>query len=132
MAGYLWCFPGDTHASVQSRLQMFDGFLIESLWLDVEQAGVKTTDVDRDLALCDAYIGKLTGVYSGRWFFVQQGWLGHTAWSNRPLWDSLYNGVPVVGADFVPYGGWTQPVISQYRGTSAIGHVSQIDLDVTT
>ena len=110
---------------------MFDGFLIESLWLDVEQNGVKATDVDRDLALCDAYTGKVTGIYSGRWYFVQQHWLEHTAWSNRPLWDSDYNGIPVTGAGFVPYGGWTRPVISQYRGTSAIGHVSQIDLDVT-
>jgi hypothetical protein len=128
--GYVWCFPGASQASMRGRLAMLDGFALEALWLDVEQAGLKIADVDRDLGLCDAYLSELTGIYSGRWFFAQQGWLGVTKWSGRPLWDSNYNGVPVVGAGFVPYGGWTKPVVSQYQGTSSIGRVQQIDLDV--
>ena len=128
--GYVWCFPRATKASMQSRLAMFDGFAIEALWLDVEQAGLSVADVDRDLALGDAYIGGMEGIYSGRWFFVQQGWLNVTKWSNRPLWDSNYDGVPVVAANFRPYGGWTVPAIKQYQGTSTIGHVQQIDLDI--
>lgn len=128
--GYVWCFPGASNASMTSRLAMFNGARLEALWLDVEQAGLKTSDVDRDLALCDAYLGARTGVYSGRWFFAGQGWLNVTRWSNRPLWDSLYNRVPIVGAGFVPYGGWTKPSVSQFAGTSSIGSVHQIDLDV--
>jgi hypothetical protein len=130
IAGYVWCFPHDSRASMSGRLQMFDGFAIETLWLDVEQNGLKRTDVDGDLALCDAYKGAPTGIYSGRWFFVQQGWQHDTWWSSRPLWDSNYTGVAEVGTGFVPYGGWTMPTMSQYRGTSTIGHVNQIDLDV--
>jgi hypothetical protein len=129
--GYCWCFPGASKSSMTSRLAMFDGFAIEALWLDVEQAGLKVADVDRDLALCDAYMqGKPTGVYSGRWFFAQQGWLGLTKWADRPLWDSNYTGIAEVGSGFIPYGGWTNPTITQYAGTSSIGSVQQIDLDV--
>lgn len=116
-----------------SRLFLFEGYDLEHLWLDVEQVGLKVADVDRDLATCDAYMGgKLTGIYSGRWFFSDQGWLGLTKWADqgRALWDSNYDQVPVVEANFRPYGGWTKPAIKQYRGTSSIGHVSQIDLDV--
>ncbi len=131
IAGYVWVFPNALRASMQSRLQMFDSFPIESLWADVEQKGLKTADVDRDLALCDVYIGKLTGVYSGRWFFQQQGWLGHTAWSNRALWDSRYDNVPETQTGFIPYGGWSECTIKQYAGSSSIGSVHQIDLNVT-
>ena len=133
IAGYVWCFPGDTASSMHSRLKMFDGFALESLWLDVEQSHVKVADVDSDLAVCDAYSGHLTGIYSGHWYFQQQGWLGVTKWADqgRPLWDSRYDGVPVTQAGFVAYGGWHSCLIKQYAGTSTVGSVSQIDLDVT-
>lgn len=130
--GYLWCFPGSTIASVQSRLAMFDGFTLEGLWLDVEQDGLVQSDVDRDLVLCDAYTHrpKSTGIYSGHWFFVKQGWLTLTRWADRRLWESNYDDVADVAVHFTPYGGWTRPAIKQYMGTSSIGSVHQIDLDV--
>lgn len=129
--GYVWCFPSGTAASMRGRLAMFDGFAIERLWLDAEQSGLHVADVDRDLVLCDSYTGKPTGVYTGRWFFAQQGWLGLRKWSDRPLWDANYDGTPNVAVGFVPYAGWTAPVIKQYRGTSTIGRVSMVDLDVS-
>lgn len=113
-----------------SRLAMFDGFRLEAVWLDVEQAGLTQADIDRDLALIDSYTGRLTGCYTGKWYFDQQGWSQHTWWSDRPLWDSNYTGVPEVGSGFKPYGGWTWPTITQFQGTSAIGSVQQIDLNV--
>jgi hypothetical protein len=128
--GYVWCFPRASEASMRNRLAMFDGFPIEALWLDVEQAGLYGADVDRDLAVCDAYTGRKTGIYSGRWYFANQGWLGIRWWADRPLWDANYDGVAVVKADFTPYGGWTTPVVKQFRGTSAIGSVHEIDMDV--
>lgn len=127
---YVWAFPG-VHSTVASRLFMLEGFDLEALWLDVEDEGLTIADVDRSLAACDLYMGgKLTGVYSGRWFFENQDWLGLTKWSDRPLWDSRFDGVADVDAGFVPYGGWTQCAIKQYRGTSSIGSVHQIDLNV--
>lgn len=122
--GYL--FPG----SVAAKLRLFDGAPIENLWLDVELP-ITETAVNQALALCDAYLGGVTGIYSGKWFFDSQGWSHQGLWAGRPLWDSHYDGLAVTQADFTPYGGWTTPAVKQYAGTSSIGHVHQLDLDVT-
>jgi GH25 family lysozyme M1 (1,4-beta-N-acetylmuramidase) len=112
--GYIWCFPGDTESSLTGRLSMFDGFAITQLWLDVEQAGVSVQDVNRALAICDAHIGKKTHIYTGKWFFDQQGWSGQALWSDRLLWDAHYDGNPDPDANFQPYGGWDRCEIKQY------------------
>lgn len=123
IAGYV--FPG----GLPGKLAMFAGYAIEHLWLDVELP-ISVSAVNAALKQCDAYMGgQKAGIYSGRWFFAQQGWLGLTIWSARPLWDANYDGIAVVEADFVPYGGWTTPVVKQFRGTTDIGHVHQIDMD---
>lgn len=124
IAGYV--FPG----GLATKLAMFDGYTIEFLWLDLELP-ISIHAVDQALAMCDAYLGKLTGIYSGRWFFAQQGWLSLTRWSNRALWDSNYDGDPVLADDFRPYGGWTSCVVKQYHGTTDIGAVHELDLDST-
>jgi hypothetical protein len=54
IAGYVWCFPFAAPGSMLTRLGMFDGYRLEFLALDVEEAGTRKFDVDRDLALCDA------------------------------------------------------------------------------
>lgn len=128
--GYVWCFPNALRGGTVSRMAMFDGFPIEALWLDVEQSGLKLADINRDLAVCDQYLGRKAGIYSGRYFFANQGWLSHTAWSDRPLWDSNYDLVPVLEAGFKPYGGWTKPTMKQFEGSTSIGSVHQIDLNV--
>lgn len=127
IAGYVWCFPG---TDVASRLSMFQGFNLDALWLDVEQQGLTTANVQRDLDVCDAFEdnGKLTGIYTGKWFWDQMGW--GDLWSNRPLWDAHYDAVAATDQNFAPYGGWTSCVVKQYRGTSDIGTVHQIDMDV--
>lgn len=130
--GYVFC----THAqSVASRLPMFDGFPVETVWLDVEASGLTKTNVDRDLALIDAYVPEAApvGVYSGHWYFQQQGWLKYTNWADegRALWDSNYDGVADPDVGFVPFGGWTQCEVKQYRGTSVVGSVMQLDLDAS-
>ena len=130
LAGYMWCFPGASELGVRYRLEMFDGFVLEFLALDLEQQGTHVIDVERDLALCDPYWRGKTWVYSGKWFFDQQGWSHLDLWADRPLWDSDYDGEPDVDVGFVPYGGWTQRAMKQYRGTSTIGVVDQIDLNV--
>lgn len=132
IAGYVWCFPGAPASSMRSRLAMFDGYKIEFLALDVEQAGLTKADVDRDLKLCDTYIKHDGGtwIYSGKWFFDQQGWSRATWWSPRKLWDSNYDGIPVAEANFRPYHGWTECQIKQYKGTSVVGSVNMVDLNV--
>jgi hypothetical protein len=138
VAGYVWCFPGASVTSIRDRLHMFDGYALEFLALDLEQGGLTRPDVERDLIECDAYIAavpsaraKRTYIYSGKWYFDQQGWSNFTWWCDRPLWDSFYNGVPVAGHGFRPYGGWTKPTMSQFQGTSTVGSVSNVDLNVS-
>lgn len=130
LQGYVWCFPGASPDSMRARLALFNGYPLEGLWLDVEQVGVTVADVNRDLALCDQYMGWPVGLYSGKWFFDLQGWSHLSLWADRPLWDSDYNYVPEVGYGFRPYGGWTMPAMSQYEGTSNVGRVSEVDKNV--
>ncbi len=127
----MWVFPNTWTAGTQQRLAMFDGYALEALWVDVEQAGLHVSDVDRDLGACDSYLGKTVGIYSGRWYWAQQGWLGMTKWADqgRDLWDSHYDGVDDVDVNFVPYGGWTQCQIKQFQGSSQVGSVQQVDLN---
>lgn len=113
--GYIWCFPGDTEASITSRLHLFDGFPIGRLWLDVEQVGVTVADVNLALSLGDAYIGGTTHIYSRQSFFVAQGWASQALWSNRLLWDAHYDGQPDVDANFQAYGGWEACELKQYQ-----------------
>lgn len=132
--GYVWCFPGESATSIDSRLAMFNGKPVRRLWADVEQAGLSSHDVDLLLSRCDMYLPtQLTGVYSGRWFFVQKGWLNLTRWSERDLWDANYvDGVPDPTVGFVPYGGWDHCVIKQFKGTSDVGTVHEVDLDAVS
>lgn len=123
IAGYV--FPGD----LVTKLAMFNGYVLRSLWLDIELP-ISIGAVDSVLMQCDAYFGGLTGIYTGKWFFDQMWWSTLNLWSTRPLWDSNYDGDGNLLTDFRPYGGWTIPTIKQYAGTSSIGNVHQIDLDV--
>jgi hypothetical protein len=119
IAGYAWCFHG---VSVSQRLHMFDGFQLEYLALDNEQAGITIADVNRDFGLCDQYMGKLTEDYTARWFFQQQGWQNFTGWSGRPLWYALYDNEKDL-ADFAPFGGWTRPRMHQFSASQVFGGV---------
>lgn len=130
LQGYVWCFPNTAKVSTTSRLSMFDGFELEYLWLDVEQAGLKQADVDRDLALCDQYFGGVTGIYSGRNVFLGNGWAGITKWSSRPLWNAYYDYVADVDEGFHPYAGWTSCLMKQYAGSSSVGRVIEVDRNI--
>lgn len=127
---YVWVFAGDTARSMDFRLAMLNGFNIERLWADVEDAGITRADVDRDLKLCDTYLGQPAGIYTGKWVFDQHGWSHQSWWSHRDLWASIYDGVADPDVGFIPFHGWTRCVMKQHAGTSSIGSVHQIDLDV--
>lgn len=129
--GYVWVFPNDTKPSMGSRLAMFDGFTLEALWCDVEQMGVKEADVDRDLIACDAFMGgAVTGIYTGHYVFIDNGWTRVTKWSHRPLWLANYDGIPDPDIGFVPFSGWTQCQMKQYQGSTSLKSVTEIDLNI--
>jgi hypothetical protein len=126
ISGYIWNFP---NVDVSRRLSMFDGFDLEWLALDVEQAGVTVANVNRDLLLCDRYQGA-TEMYTARWFFQNQRWLGLKVWAARRLWNADYDddgSDPAAG--FVPFGGWTQPYMKQFSDSAWFGGV-KCDLNV--
>lgn len=128
--GYTWAFPGSSAGSLTSRLALFDGFAIEHLYHDLEQSGETVSGMDRDLALCDAYLGRKAGIYTARQVYANLGLAGVTKWSDRDLWDAHWDGVIDVDANFLPYGGWDHCQVKQYGGENSIGSVHQIDLNI--
>lgn len=131
---YVFVYPGDTAALIRSRLALCDGYTIRRLWLDVELQGVSPQLVRMALGECDKYPTRLnpTGIYTGRWYWqpATGAMKNTTAFANRPLWDSNYDGVYDTTVDFKPYGGWTSATIKQYQDTSTLDGVGNVDLDV--
>jgi hypothetical protein len=118
------------------------GVPIRRVWLDVEdvdpsqRAWTPSQRIDmvrRWLEACDAFPASVrpAGVYSGRWYWASPSYMDNsTAFSDRPLWDSDYDGVPDVNHGFTPYGGWTSRAIKQHIGSSVLGGVSGVDQNV--
>lgn len=129
--GYCWSFPNTLSGSMQSRLQMFNGFQIEDLWLDVEQKGLVEADVDRDLVVCDSYLGQKVGIYTARGVYASLGFSAITKWSDRPLWDANWDGIADVDVGFMSYGGWDHCQVKQFGGENSIGSVTFIDLNIS-
>jgi len=113
--GYIWC-TGEAPVT-NRRLQLFEGIPIIDLWLDVEDMHLLPSDVDNDFQLCDEYMGKKCGMYTGKWVFDRLGWSHRNYWSDRGLWVSIYDGSPDVNKGFVPFGGWEQCLMKQYTDT---------------
>jgi hypothetical protein len=138
---YIWLWFDLDPSDIQHKLQLLDGLKIRQLWLDVEDTAASKYDqatteqkVSAALALCDAYAtssGEKTGVYSGRWFWVDRRYMGNCeTFKDRELWDANYDDVADSALGFVPYGGWDHVAIKQYRGTSVLANVSGLDLNV--
>lgn len=54
------------------------------------------------------------GIYTGRWWWPTYTGDSHD-FAGDPLWHANYGPMPdAVFAGFIPYGGWTRPVIWQY------------------
>lgn len=129
---------------VQGALQTLNRAASEDLvplriWFDIEdvEAQAKAMSVpqrvaayERDLRLIDQWSVQMglprPGVYSGKWYWDQY-LPGITAWKDRDLWDSDYDGVPDVDVGFRPYGGWLERAIKQHVGTSVYAGMSGID-----
>lgn len=129
--GYVFVYPGDTPALIQSRLALLNGYTIRRLWLDVEIVGVTLSEVRMALQECDKYPTRLnpTGVYTAYWYWPR--YMGnYQGLSDRPLWDAHYDSIADAGKNFVPYGGWSHAAIKQYQGTSTLDGVGNVDLDV--
>jgi hypothetical protein len=138
---YIWMWFDLDTADIQRKLGLLDGLAVHQLWLDVEDtAAIKydqpTTEakVTDALAACDGFTtlsGAKTGVYSGRWFWVDRRYMANTScFADRELWDANYDDVADAALGFTTYGGWQRCVIKQYRGTTAVGGVGGLDVNV--
>jgi hypothetical protein len=138
---YVWLWFDLDANDIQRKLHLLDGLNVRQLWLDVEdtasinysQAACEAKVSDA-LTACDAYrtlSGARTGVYSGRWFWLDRRYMGNcTTFADRLLWDANYDDVADTRLGYVPYGGWDRPTIKQFRGTTAVGGIGGLDLNV--
>ena len=55
---------------------------------------------------------------------------GMTGFENYPLWDAHYDEVPELDTNWVPYGGWTQCAMKQYKGTTVVPGGISADLNI--
>jgi Glycosyl hydrolases family 25 len=138
---YVWLWFDLDIRDIQRKLSLLDRLPIRQLWLDVEDtASIKydqatcEAKVTAALAACDSFktaSQQKTGVYTGKWFWADQRYMGNTAtYGDRELWDANYDEVADAAAGFRPYGGWSAPRIKQYRGTSALAGIGGLDLNV--
>lgn len=137
---YIWLWFDLDIEDIHHKLALLDGQPIRRLWLDVEDQAASKYDtptcnakVQAALDLCGTYPvtgGKPTGIYTGRWFWVNPNFMANTTvFSDRDLWDSDYNGIETTDG-FVPYGGWQARAIKQYAGTSTLAGIGGVDLNV--
>jgi hypothetical protein len=125
-------------------LATLGGRQLNRLWLDVEEfanslpgsLAARIAFVQQALAALDAYPNKqqaVVGIYTGAWYWgtpSSPNYMGNTTnFANRPLWTSQYDGIPNVDVVNL-YGGWPQAAIKQWRGTSTLAGVKNVDLDV--
>jgi hypothetical protein len=138
---YVWLWFDLDIRDIHRKLKLIEGLQIRQLWLDVEDTASSKYDqatseakVTAALAACDAFqttSGQKTGIYSGRWFWADQRYMGNTTlFADRELWDANYDEVADAALGFRPYGGWSAPRIKQYRGTSVLAGVGGLDLNV--
>ena len=86
------------------------------VWLDCEDADAPT------IGWLDTCIEELEALGCTAGIYTRKGWWeDHTQddFSDLPLWDALYDGIPNVEV-FTPYGGWTQAEGKQYGGVDGI------------
>ena len=135
---YLWFDLG--LGDIQRKLGLLNGLQVRRLWLDVEDLAARKYDfatceakVHDALLACDEQPvtgSDATGVYTGRWFWADAQYMGNsTSCSSRALWDSNYDDNADASANFRPYGGWTSCAIKQFKGTSTLAGVPNVDLN---
>lgn len=96
-------------------------------------ADTRVQDLAAWLDVADTYPCKLgrSGIYGAAWQWVP--YMGNT-WQfskdGRVIWPATYNGLETL-SDWDWFGGWSgDAAVHQYAGTSGLGSVTNVDLDV--
>lgn len=100
------------------------GLRVGMLWIDVEGTQYWSSSTSNNVNFIQAMVneGKARGISLGMYTSNSQ-WSpitgGSTAFKSLPLWYPHYDNNPSY-SDWVSFGGWTQPSIKQYCGTTSI------------
>jgi hypothetical protein len=138
---YVYPFFANGPNDAARRLRGVVGLSVRRVWLDVEDvdgsseawsAEQRANAVARWLVDCDAFPTTGTspaGIYTGQWYWNSY-MRGITRFASRSLWDADYDGVDNVAYGWEPYGGWVERAVKQYRGTTTLDGVGNVDLSV--
>lgn len=114
----------------QNALNICAAFGVKRLWLDCEDSmhPFNPKQLDECINLCHQ-AGVEAGIYTGRWWWEPQT-DNSSAYAHLPLWHAEYVDAPPDDfTGFKAYGGWSQPLIWQWKGTTSFcGH--SVDLNV--
>jgi len=127
-AYYYFLFSRSPIAQATIAWDRCQGFPVKRLWLDFEDdpGEMQPGAVADWIALAASVAGGRgpVGVYTAAWWWVP--YTGDTDRLNHlPLWVAHYDYDPDI--DNVAFGGWTEPAMEQYSGTTTLCGVT-VDL----
>ena len=108
-----------------------DGVLTTNMvWMDIEGSQYWSSSCSTNQQWLSTAIATIQSLYSGCGLPSCVGiYTGSSQWSpimcntaefsSHPLWYAHYDNKPSF-SDFTPFGGWTQPNIKQYEGTTYV------------
>ncbi len=132
---YLWFTLGAS--DIKRKLELLKGLPISRVWLDVEDTTATHMSAKQRANLVMAALdviqaaGFETGIYTGGWFWRAEQYMANTiAFRAFNLWSAQYDGIADASV-FTPYGGWDRCTLKQFRGTTTLDGVPNVDLDVS-
>ncbi len=123
---------------ISEALQLAEQYNL-SVWLDCEWThqgypgtGTWAPPVNTLKSLIRKYKQQLgaryAGIYTGKWWW--EPYVGNTTeFSGDPLWHAAYQAAQPDFDDFLPYGGWTRPLLWQYSSNGTQGVNADLNVE---
>jgi len=134
LSAYTFHWTGTTIARDNAARFAGYGFPVERWWGDFEDVSPATpaqreTEIAELLAYLDTLSGKRpAGAYTGAWWTKNYLAADSQVFAGRALWLAQYDGIDLLNSVAAVCGGTVS--IHQYGGTSTLGGVPNVDLNV--